>query len=66
MPQDIYLTLLQCKRCRVPTFIKQVELDRGDWIAICSECGAQNILAVTLINKVPVLAPPLQVVGVRN
>jgi hypothetical protein len=60
------MTLLQCKRCRVSTFIKQVELDHGDWIAVCSECGAQNILALMLINKVPVLAPPLQVVGVKG
>ena len=49
------MTLLQCTRCRVSTFIKQVELDHGDWIAVCSECGAQNILALMLINKVPVL-----------
>ena len=66
MPQEIYLTLLQCKHCQASTFIKQVELDHGDWIAICSECGAQNILAVTIINKVSVLAPPLRVVGVRS
>jgi len=65
MYQDIYLTLLKCKHCRVSTFIKQVELDHGDWIAICRECGAQNILAVTLINKVPVLAPPIRVAGLR-
>jgi hypothetical protein len=26
MPQDIYLTLLQCKHCQADTFIKQAEL----------------------------------------
>lgn len=66
MPQDIYLTLLQCKHCQVSTFIKQVEFDRGDWIAACFNCGAQNILAFTLINKVPVLTPSLQIIGVRK
>lgn len=66
MHPDIYLTLLQCKHCQVSTFIKQVEFDHGDWIAICSDCGAQNILAVTIINKVQVLAPALRVVGVRS
>jgi hypothetical protein len=65
MYQDIYLTLLQCKHCQGETFIKQVELDHGDWIASCSKCGAQNILAVTLINQVPVLAPPIRVIGLR-
>lgn len=66
MSEDIYLTMLECKRCQASTFIKQVELDHGDWIAVCSECGAQNILAVLLINNVRVLAPPLQVVGVKG
>lgn len=66
MQPDIFLTLLQCKNCQAATFIKEVELDHGDWIAICHECGAQNILAFTVINKRRVLAPSLKVVGVKE
>jgi hypothetical protein len=56
--------MLQCKKCRVQIFEDNIERHQGDWIIICSMCGAKNIVAPVLINKVAVKM--LQVVGWRE
>jgi hypothetical protein len=51
-----------CRRCKASTFRSiQIEYYRGDWVAVCSECGAKNILAVIEINNLP--TPTLQMIG---
>jgi hypothetical protein len=41
-----------------------VEREAGDWILRCSLCGAKNILATTLINKIKL--PTFEVSGWRE
>ncbi len=44
----------------------EVEREAGDWILRCSLCDAKNILAITLVNKIPARLPIFEVSGWRD
>jgi DNA-directed RNA polymerase subunit RPC12/RpoP len=58
------MPMLQCKKCYTQIFETNIEQQQGDWIITCSQCGAKNIIAPVLINKVAVKM--LYVVGWRE
>jgi|GEM_PF-2310780 len=57
---------LTCRHCTVTTFYTNasIERDHSEWIIHCAECGAKNILAITIIGTVPV--PRLEAVAWRE
>jgi hypothetical protein len=57
--------MLHCKKCHNQIFDSNAEKEHGDIIIQCSFCGAKNILAPVIINKVA-LYSFLQVVGWRD
>ena len=64
--QNFFLTQLQCQRCRAESFVTQIELDQGDWIATCPVCQAAHIVALPRIKNVAVLLPALPISGWRT
>jgi hypothetical protein len=56
--------MLQCKKCYSQLFESNAQKEHGDLIIVCS-CGAKNILAPMLINKVPIYSF-LEVVAYRE
>jgi transcription elongation factor Elf1 len=57
--------MFQCLHCQVVILNQQVEKDAGDWIIPCLYCGAKNILAPILINRIPPL-PTIEIIGWRD
>jgi hypothetical protein len=43
--------MLQCKKCHIRLFENNANEEHGELIILC-RCGAKNILAPVLINKV--------------
>ena len=60
--------MIQCADCHVSSWpdLADFARDAGDWVWCCPECGVKNILAATLIGKVPVPYPPFEVLGWRE
>lgn len=58
--------MFTCARCQATVVAGEVEREAGDWILRCSLCGAKNILANTLVNKIPIQTPTFQVAGWRE
>ncbi len=56
--------MLQCKKCYTRLFENNAEKEHGELIVICSTCGAKNILAPVLVNKVAL--PAFEVIGYRD
>jgi uncharacterized Zn finger protein len=58
--------LLRCAHCGVasPYTLQTVERDRGEWLLRCLECGAENILALSLSAKIEL--PVFEIVGWRD
>jgi len=54
--------LLFCQRCG-SLLVNPPERDRGEWVVPCFECGARNIIAVTIVGWPA--APSLEIVGLR-
>ena len=66
MQPNAYLTQIRCQRCQAESFVTHIEHDRSDWIAACTHCGAENIVALARIKNVAVVSPALQVIGLRH
>src|SRR5262245_45443510 len=60
------ISMLTCACCKTTSVAGEIERDAGDWIIRCQSCGAKNVLAATLINKVPVTLPGFEVIGWRE
>lgn len=56
--------MLHCKECYTRLFENNAEMEHGELIVVCSTCGAKNILARVLVNKVAL--PILEVIGWRE
>ncbi len=56
--------MFTCARCKATIVAGEVERESGDWILRCPLCGAKNILANALINKIPL--PTFEVAGWRE
>jgi hypothetical protein len=56
--------MLHCKKCHIQIFESNMDHHQGDWIITCSICGAKNIIAPVLINKVAIEMLP--VIGWRE
>ena len=56
--------MFTCARCRATMVAGEIEREAGDWIIRCQVCAAKNILAPTLINKLPL--PTFNVAGWRE
>lgn len=57
--------MLQCKKCSISLFENSPEEEFGEVIVICSTCGAKNILAPLLIDKV-FISIMFEVIGYRE
>jgi hypothetical protein len=56
--------MFQCSRCHKNCLIRRILKDAGDYIALCSSCGAKNILKITRINQK--LVPTIETAGWRD
>jgi hypothetical protein len=56
--------MLQCKKCYTRLFESNTENEHGELIVICSTCGAKNVLASVLVNKIALSA--FEVIGWRE